>query len=126
MSRPSKLTPERRATILEALRNGATRSAVAAVAGVHRDTFYDWLKASPTFSTEVHAAEGEAEQALARVIMTAASIDGDWRAAEALLKRRFPDDWGDRVTHDVDGDIARIMEALAAGKEVAAPGGAAG
>lgn len=49
--------------ILKALKRGATRTAACEKAGIHRATFYEWLKdpTKATFSDEVTRAEAEAE-----------------------------------------------------------------
>ena len=79
-------------TILECLRQGGTRKAAYRKAGIHVDTFYEWLK-QPSFSELVLRAEAEAEQDDTALIRDAAATD--WRAA-AWLHEHHPqrrDDW---------------------------------
>src|SRR5215469_8404400 len=45
VGRPTKLTPEVQATIIAYIRQGNYVETSAAAAGVHKDTFYRWLKA---------------------------------------------------------------------------------
>ena len=44
MARPTKLTPDRRARLLSALRGGNTRRASCQYAGIGESTLADWLK----------------------------------------------------------------------------------
>jgi hypothetical protein len=91
----SKYTPELVEWICQALRLGATRRDAAAVARIHRDTFYQWLKEKPEFPEAVKKAEAEG------VVMSLAKINkaasDDWRAAAWLLERRYLEEYGRRV-----------------------------
>jgi hypothetical protein len=46
MARPTKLTPDTQAKIVNALTAGNTRSASVAYAGINFDTFCQWMKFS--------------------------------------------------------------------------------
>lgn len=119
MGRPSKCTPERCGAILQALRNGCTRTAAASVGGVDLESLRRWMARSAEFRAEVTHAEAEAERVFTEAMRKAAvphtitvrttttNADGsvkvveeqraefDWRAAEAWLKRRRRAEWGD-------------------------------
>jgi quinol monooxygenase YgiN len=58
----------------------------------------------------IQAADAQLEFLLVRSIREAA-FAGDWRAAEALLKRRFPERWADRqrIDHHVILDEAKKL-----------------
>lgn len=108
MPRPSKFTPERRKRIIEAIRQGNTRKAAVAQAGINYDTFCQWLRQHPEFSDQVKNAEAEAELASVKVIREAAITT--WQAAAWWLERRRPEDWG--TSHVVRVRLEREVEAL--------------
>lgn len=108
VGRPSKLTPERIARLIDALRAGHTRETAATLAGIGRSTFNAWLAAAKepsadpelqAFSDAVKSAEIEAEDALLGIIRAATSKH--WQAAAWILERRSPDRWGRRVKAEV-------------------------
>ncbi len=105
--RPSKLSEEIIETICARLVEGVSVEAASEAAGVHRSTFYYWLKrASEEGASELHlklAREVCEAQALAEAhlvgIMRRAALEGssgDWRAAAWLLARRHPDRWSEK------------------------------
>ena len=104
MARPTKLTPETQDAIIKALSIGATYKDAAEAAGVHYDTFNEWMKLGEEqkrgkfseFSELVKRTEAQTRNNFVAVIAMAAN-KGDWRAAEAYLKRRDRANWGDSV-----------------------------
>jgi hypothetical protein len=108
VGRPSKLTPERVARLVEALRDGHTRETAARLAGIAQSTFGNWLAAAKepeadqefvAFLGAIQNAESDAEDALLAVIRTAAPKQ--WQAAAWILERRHPDRWGRRVKAEI-------------------------
>lgn len=105
----SKFTPETREVILEAVRQGNYYTTACALAGVHINTLYRWLKwgseeerpGYKEFYEDIMTAEAEAEVSLVTVIRTAAEID--YRAGLELLRRRFPERWGARDKAELTG-----------------------
>ncbi len=95
---PTKYTPDRIARILEYLRDGNTRRASALASGISVDTFCTWLNLYPEFSEAVTRAEAEAEAAIVRTVIKAATA-GQWGAATFWLERRRHEDGGkkDRI-----------------------------
>lgn len=106
--RPSKLTPETQKTICKAIENGATYKDAAAVAGVHYASFSLWMKTGQEatrknkYSRFFDAVEHSKAKCFARMaeVIKQAADGGDWRAAETYLKRRDPDNWGDKQNID--------------------------
>ena len=104
MARPSKLTPETHAAIVDAILHGATYKDAAEAAGVWYTTFNDWMQRGEQaksgqyyeFYDAVHQAEAQCRLNMTRVIQSAAA-KGDWKAAEAYLRRRDRVNWGDNV-----------------------------
>jgi hypothetical protein len=113
MARPSKLNPEISAMICKALEGGATRPDAAEFAHVCSQTFYGWIakgekqKSGPfrEFLDNVKHSEAKCRVMMANVIARAAN-DGDWRAAEAYLKRRDRANWGDQMQLEHSGDVS--------------------
>jgi len=107
MARKSKLTPETQQKITEAIELGATYELAANYGGVAYNTFNEWMKAgedAPTgvkreFYEAVKEAEGRAAVKWLAKIEKAAS-DGNWQAAAWKLERRYPHEYGRRVTQN--------------------------
>ena len=123
MARPSKFIPEVTETIIKALQIGATYKDAAEAAGVDYDTFNEWIKAGregkcklSEFAEAVQQTEAQARLNYLTTIAQAAS-KGDWKAAEAYLKRRDRANWGDNV--DVtSGGNALTVQIIPASKDV--------
>ena len=103
MARPTKLNLETSSAIVNALKIGATRKDAAGAAGVVYTTFLDWMRTGEAAKSgqfhEFYDACTKAEHAArlnyTKVIAMAAN-GGDWRAALEYLKRRDPENWGDK------------------------------
>ena len=115
MARPSKFTPEVTETIIKALQIGATYKDAAEGAGVDYDTYNEWIKAGKAaksgrfyeFSEAVRKSEAQARLNYLSTIAQAAA-KGDWKAAEAFLKRRDRANWGDVVDVTSGGQALTI------------------
>ena len=109
MARPSKLTPERSARILDLLRAGNTRQTAAQASGIDPGTLSGYVSRFPDFATAVKEAESEAESRHVANIAGAAAR-GSWQASAWWLERRRYADWGrkDRVQFVADArEMAR-------------------
>lgn len=101
-------TDATRELILQALRDGNTRTAAAAYAGIRRETLWKWIEASDTFGNEVQKAEADAElRHVANIVR--AGQEGNWTASAWWLERRRYADWGRKDT----ADLADAVRALA-------------
>ena len=112
MARPTKLTPDRRARLLSALRGGNTRRASCQYAGIGESTLADWLKRNRELRLAVEEAETEVEIRCAALLQKASLKD--WRAALAWLERRRPADWSRRtqVEAEVRAEIGGLDHVL--------------
>ena len=117
MARPSKFTPEVTETIIKALQIGATYKDAAEAAGVDYDTYNNWIQEGKTaksgkffeFFGAVRKSEAQARLNYLSTIAQAAA-KGDWKAAEAFLKRCDRANWGDTVDVTTGGDkITKIQ-----------------
>ena len=131
MSRPTKLNAQTQAQIIKALSMGATRKDAALSAGVSYASFIGWMNEGETatkgqlfkFFNEVTQAEGDLRAKLAGTIIKAGA-EGDWRASQAYLRMRDPDNWIEKTkleitTHDIDREINLELARVAAGSKAA-------
>ena len=115
MARPSKLTPDTHAVIVESILHGATYKDAAEAAGVNYDTFNEWMRAGADgkagkfseFFGAIRKAEAQCRLNMTRVIQSAAA-KGDWKAAEAYLRRRDRANWGDNVDVTSGGEAITL------------------
>jgi len=101
VGRPTSLTPEVAATIIEAMRAGNFLETAAALAGVSVSTVRNYIRdgrrgitpALAEFARDVNCARAEAETADLNHIRR----DPSWQAAAWRLERRHPKRWGRRA-----------------------------
>ena len=113
MGRPSVLTPQVEERILGFLRLGNYIETACKAAGIHKDTFYDWMKRARTgkpgderyaeFAARVDSALAEAEGRDVQTILLASRQQ--WQAAAWRLERRFPERWSRNDRVRVDGNV---------------------
>lgn len=107
----SKFTPDTREKILNAIQAGNYLTTAAAIAGIDRRTVYRWKKrgeedinAGKTrtrwakFVQDLDIAEGEGEFVLVQKV-----LQGGPKGALQILKRRFRDRWGDKISTEMSG-----------------------
>jgi len=95
--RPTKYTPETVTAIINAIMDGNYKAVAARIAGVSRDTLYEWESRYPEFSDAIKNAEavGEAEH-VARIKRGPMQ----WQSSAWFLERKYPDRWGKRERRD--------------------------
>jgi hypothetical protein len=101
IGRRSKLTPERRRAIVNAVAAGVPVKYACLQAAVHETTVYRWIQRGRTdkrgiyvdFARAMDRANAESIAALVSQVSEAAQKD--WRAATWLLTRRAPDHFMD-------------------------------
>jgi len=82
-----------KASCIDAIRAGNTRTAAARYAGIDDVTFYRWLNKDRQFRSDIEKAEATAEVAhVANVLQ--ASNNGSWQASAWWLERRRRADYG--------------------------------
>ena len=101
MGRPTKLTPELQADIIEALEHGMHQESAANRAGIAKGTFYNWLERGRNEPDTIYADFLDAvEKARARPEAEALEAihvawrDGTWQAAAWFLERSHPQKYG--------------------------------
>lgn len=114
--RPSKLTPQVKKKLLDAIRAGNYYEPACMYAGISYRSFRRWMDKGEKaksgefwqFCQEVKQAEAEAE---ARVVaMWQKQIPDSWQAARDFLERRYPDRWGRREKIDLSGEVKQKHE----------------
>lgn len=103
-AKPIRLTPARRARVVEAVKRGLTRAQQAAYAGIGRTTLMTYLRLGRSEETglwaewvaEIDQAEAQAVADRVDKIIEAAD-KGTWQAAAWWLERRYPAQWARRV-----------------------------
>ena len=114
----TKLTPqvqEKICKVLSSIGSGVHYTTACAYAGVNYNTFRAWMKRGEEepygiyrdFYNAVKKAEAEAEEKLIKILNDAAP--GDWRAALAMLERRWPERWAKREKLDVEGETEFVV-----------------
>jgi hypothetical protein len=123
VGRPTKLTPEIHADIVERLGNGEFREQAAAAAGIDSSTFRRWMLRAEEgeepyaqFAHDVAVADAKAEGASVSVIKHAqygvGEEPGDWKAAAWLLEHKFPKRWGLRLKVEVAEELGDFLAKL--------------
>ncbi len=112
-----KLTPDVQEKIVSLLRAGNYVETAAACAGIHKDTFYEWMKRGAKgeepfaeLAAAVHKALADGEARDVAVIFQASKEQ--WQAAAWRLERRFPDKWSRNDRVKVDGNLEVSDERL--------------
>jgi hypothetical protein len=114
MPRPTKLTPETQARIIQALEAGNYFETACGYAGIHQATGYAWMAKGREatsgvyreFYEAVEKATANAEAGMVAIIKLASR--DTWQAAAWWLERRAPDRWGrqrQEITGKDGGDI---------------------
>tara|TARA_R110002110_G_scaffold100479_5_gene256010 strand:- start:1316 stop:1783 length:468 start_codon:yes stop_codon:yes gene_type:complete len=109
MGRPTKICPEITSLIVSAILAGSYVETASALAGISKDTFYNWLKKGAAaqsgvffeFSDAIQKAMAQAEMNDLLVINKAAQRS--WQAAAWKLERKYPNRWGLRSKHEIVG-----------------------
>ena len=109
--RNSKMTDARVEAILNALRQGCTRRAAAAVGGISHTTLYDWIGNDLTLAASIERAEGEAEATFTAIVAKAAITS--WQASAWWLERRKYQDFARHDKVDMSIDLRKEAERLA-------------
>lgn len=93
MSRTSKYAPELVEQIIRLVESGVFYIDACYAVGIHKDTFYEWLRSKPDFSDSIKKARARAISIrVARI--DRAGREGDWKADAWWLERVARDRFG--------------------------------
>lgn len=104
----TKCTPERVNIFVEAFKQGMSITQACTLAGVDRQTYYNWTKRGEageepysSFSTAIKGATAYLESSMLEIIH-AHAVD-KWQAAAWVLERRLPEEWSRTSKHELTG-----------------------
>lgn len=113
--RPTKLTPERQAKIVDCISKGNYLVTACRANGITKTCYLHWLERAELeenngggiyydFSLAIKKAEADAETELASMIRETALEKREWLPAMTFLERRHPERWGrkDRSTIQIE------------------------
>ncbi len=98
---------EKKARVLELIGEGLTIIGAAGLAGIDRQTIYNWRDADSAFSAALREAEDRAQGIHESRIVRAGAED--WRASKAWLERRRASDWGRVERVEQSGSIEVVV-----------------
>ena len=110
--RPKYCEVERMRRLLSAIESGLYPADAAVVAGIHRDTFWEWRADVPTVANAIRDAESFAKGVLMANIR--GHMQTNWQASAWMAERRWPAEYGrrDRIAHTVEGVVGlQVMPA---------------
>lgn len=127
--RPSKLTPEVQASIVASIEQGNFAEVAAALAGIHRDTFFSWMDRGKRgeapysdFSDSVLRARAKAEgDAVQEVRAGFADPKTGAERAQWYLERAHSDRWGRRDKLTVENAVGAEVDLIIGRLEAALP-----
>jgi hypothetical protein len=119
-----KFTEETQREIVTALRLFATYEQAAEFAGITDRCLRNWLKSKDRkfadFQEKVRLARSQPRNMLVGSVMKSAQ-GGDWRAASWMLERRFPKEFGYKVTQELSGPNGGPIQTQEAGVVILPP-----
>lgn len=117
MGRPSKLTPETQAAIVEAIEGGNYPDVAAQLVGIQPSTYYAWMERgrageSPylEFSEAVTRARAKAESYMVTLVKTDAAANAE--SARWYLERSASDRWGRRDKLTIESAVNAELDAM--------------
>lgn len=111
VGRPTKYEPQTVKAIVQAIGAGQTIEDACVYADIHKSTYYEWLTQYPEFSNEVKKAEVKAK--MRRILrIEKAAQEGAWQADAWYLERKYPEEFGKRLTLQVSTEDAALLKRL--------------
>ena len=97
-------------TLVENVRLGMTQERAAESVGISEQTLYNWIKKAKNADSPEHVEfyiglrEASAACEMRYLSLISEHAEVDWRAAMAILERRFSKDWGKKIHVETDWD----------------------
>lgn len=109
VGRPTKLTPVMLKTITDAMGTGLSVEDTCLYAGIGKSTFYEWIAEFPEFADAIKTAEVKAK--MRRILrIEQAARDGHWQADAWYLERKYPEEFGKRMTLQISAEDAALLK----------------
>lgn len=89
--------------ICKYLRGGNNRQDSAVLAGISKDTFYEWVNNKPDFADAIEKAEAECKARCIAIVQKAALTT--WQAASWYLERRYQDEFAIKYRLEHGGNM---------------------
>lgn len=105
---------------LEAIGDGNYIETSAKLAGLSKQTVYDWIKLGQagkepfaTFVDSLEKAEARAEAQMVANVRKASNLPQFWAAGMTVLERKYPDRWGRRAD---DNSVPKVVVQIGVGQ----------
>lgn len=115
--RRTKYTPDTVDAICKAIREGSTQHDAAVMAGVSTATFHEWYNGKPEFMEAIEKAHADFKQKNVTAIRAAGirvdksgALAGSWQANAWLLERKYPEEFGQRMTLKLDPEQYEVLK----------------
>ncbi len=109
VGRPTKYSKEKLDKIVQGIGSGLTVEDTCLYADIHKSTYYDWLLTYSEFSDAVKTAEVKGK--MRRILrIELAAQNGAWQADAWYLERKYPEEFGRKLTLQVSPEDAAILK----------------
>ncbi len=109
VGRPTKYTPETIKAVTDAIGAGMSIEDSCIYADIGKETFYGWKVEFPEFADAVKKAEINGK--LRRILrIDKAGKEGHWQADAWYLERKFPDEYGRKLTLNISPEHAALLQ----------------
>ena len=97
--------------ITQALCDGQGRVRACKIAGIHYDTFMEWMRSKPEFSEAVKKAEATGNDKIKDICQRRIIEDKSWQSAAWWLERTDPANFGQRNNLNISAEKPLIVVA---------------
>ena len=97
--------------ITQALCDGQGRVRACKIAGIHYDTFMEWMRSKPEFAEAVKKAEDTGNDKITDICRRRIIEDKSWQSAAWWLERTDPANYGQRNNLNINAEKPLIVVA---------------
>ena len=97
--------------ITQALCDGQGRVRACKIAGIHYDTFMEWMRSKPEFAEAVKKAEATGNDKIKDICQRRIIEDKSWQSAAWWLERTDPANYGQRNNLNINAEKPLIVVA---------------
>jgi len=110
--RKTKLTSELQKQICDLIKRGNYTKTACLAVGIDESCYYKWIKRGEEAKTGIYfqfvqSIKRVQEEAKVRYLerIREAADNGNWTAAAWFLERKYPDEWGKKEKHTLEGKM---------------------